>query len=154
MDDAATRIQASFRGHLVRRDLVDAVQRDFEEVARRVEAEALREVSANAPAAASSLATSKASSRPRRTPSLVLARRAAAATDRTPASVAAPGGAPRDERPRAGVDRTRQLQTLRMELEWARDALERRRQHLRRMRRGAAADGWDEGAFEGGRILS
>jgi hypothetical protein len=39
-----------------------------------------------------------------------------------------------------------------MELEWARDALERRRQHLRRMRRDAA--GWDERAFEGGRILS
>ena len=58
--------------------------------------EALREVSANAPAAASSLATSKASSRARRTPSLVLARRAAAATDRTPASAR-----PRPAGPRA-----------------------------------------------------
>ena len=35
---AATRIQASFRGHLVRRELVDNVRMDFEEVMRRVEA--------------------------------------------------------------------------------------------------------------------
>lgn len=35
---AATRIQASFRGHLVRRELVENVRSDFEEVMRRLEA--------------------------------------------------------------------------------------------------------------------
>ena len=34
---AATRIQAAFRGRLVRRELIDAVRVDFEEVMRRVE---------------------------------------------------------------------------------------------------------------------
>ena len=35
---AATRIQASFRGHVVRRELVENVRLDFEEVMRRIEA--------------------------------------------------------------------------------------------------------------------
>ena len=46
---AATRIQASFRGHLVRRDVVDAARRDFEEIARRVERAALGHLPANVP---------------------------------------------------------------------------------------------------------
>ena len=34
---AATKIQASFRGHQTRRELVENVRRDFEEVMRRLE---------------------------------------------------------------------------------------------------------------------
>lgn len=45
---AATRIQAAFRGRLVRRELIDAVRVDFEEVMRRVEGP-LRSLDLNAP---------------------------------------------------------------------------------------------------------
>jgi hypothetical protein len=162
---AATRIQASFRGHLVRRDVVDAARRDFEEIARRVERAALGHLPANVPfasARAPRLGPAKAeASAPReRARALpILAPRdptpSTRADDTTNPSTSssgsatepanAPADAPADAfaPERVVGDDARRLVTLREELAWARAALDDRRQHLRRMRRDAA---WEDNA--------
>ena len=164
---AATRIQASFRGHLVRRDVVDAARRDFEEIARRVERAALGHLPANvpfAPARAPRLGPAKAeASAPReRARALpILAPRdptpSARSDDTTNPSTSTssswsttdpantPANAPTDAfaPERVVGDDARRLVTLREELAWARAALDDRRQHLRRMRRDAA---WEDDA--------
>ena len=162
---AATRIQASFRGHLVRRDVVDAARRDFEDIARRVERAAFGHLPANVPFASTraprlGLARAKegaARDRDRALP--ILAPRDATPSTRaddttnpttsSSGSVTDPADAPADTPADAFApervvgDDARRLVTLREELAWARAALDDRRQHLRRMRRDAA---WEDDA--------
>lgn len=132
--DAATRIQAAWRGHVVRLALVHSVRRDFEETVRRLEGP-LATLDANI-LAPSRVGWKTHVSRPvlfapgseDDDPGGDASRRvhSTSASARTDASSA--------------LDSTteRRLEVLRRELEWARDALDDRRQHLRRLRRDTA----------------
>ena len=158
---AATRIQASFRGHLVRRDVVDAARRDFEDIARRVERAAFGHLPANVPFAstrAPRLGPARAkegAARDRDRTLPILAPRDATPSTRaddttnpsTSSSISSSGLAtdPADAcaPERVVGDDARRLVTLREELAWARARADNRRQHLRRLRRDAA---WEDDA--------
>ena len=125
----AARIQAAWRGHVVRRELVHAVRRDFEETVRRLEGPlATRDANVLAP---SRVGWKTHVSRP------VLFSPGGETDDRgTSRRVHSTGASARAEAsPVLDVATERRLEVLRRELEWARNALDDRRQHLRRLRR-------------------
>jgi len=141
---AATRIQASWKGHVVRRELVHSVRRDFEETVRRLEGPlALREANVVEP---SRVGWKTHVSRPiLSSPDVenddsrgVISAGRRAVANQTTAPVNA------HDNPEDALDAAtrRRLDGLRRELAWAQDALEDRRQHLRRLRR-------DEARFDG-----
>ena len=125
----AVRIQAAWRGHVVRRELVHSVRRDFEETVRRLEGPlATRDANVLAP---SRVGWKTHVSRP------VLFSPRGETDDRgTSRRVHSTGASARAEAsPVLDVATERRLEVLRRELEWARNALDDRRQHLRRLRR-------------------
>jgi hypothetical protein len=133
---AATRIQAVWRGHVVRRELVHSVRRDFEETVRRLEGPlAARDANVLAP---SRVGWKTHVSRP------VLfspgGENDDPGRDASLSRVRSTGASARaDAASTLDAATERRLEVLRRELEWARNALDDRRQHLRRLRRDASA---------------
>jgi len=155
MERAATKIQASWKGHAVRRELVHHVRRDFEETVRRVEGGlSVRETNlqivanaqiANSPTSSSvEWKTTRAVSRP------ILSSPPGGVENRAYVSGVGNAGALGATRVVTQNERTsdtatwtnekekdttsRRLDVLRKELHWAQTALDDRRQHLRRLR--------------------
>ena len=133
-DSARARIQAAWRGHVVRRELVHAVRRDFEETVRRLEGPPRRATPTSSRHRAS---VGKHTSR-----GPCFSRPAVRTTTEARRSrVRSTGASARaDAASVLDVATERRLEVLRRELEWARNALDDRRQHLRRLRRDTSLD--------------
>ena len=127
----AARIQAAWRGHVVRRELVHSVRRDFEETVRRLEGPlATRDANILAP---SRVGWKTHVSRPALFSPGSENDDPGGGTSRRVHSTGA--SARPDESSMLDPATERRLEVLRRELEWARNALDDRRQHLRRLRR-------------------
>ena len=134
MEHAATRIQASWKGHAVRRELVHHVRRDFEETVRRLEGGlAVRDVNVQiSPPTSVGWKTTGGVSRPILASPVgvendvenVFAKRAVETTKGHPIETSS------DET----KETVKRLAVLRKEMQWALRALDDRRQHLRRLR--------------------